>query len=187
MQDLKVDKRIVDAQINNVPEPVQQQQQQQQQQVQLPEEMRFWVAENEWALNPTNRDERKKVQALRKISTELIEDGYSEQDIEFYEELDDRLEKSFGEQGSDGVQLDEDQLEEDTPSSRKTLNTAGKSKKQSPVSGSSRTPSSKKGTVQLTRDEKKIARRLGVTEERYALRKMAMNKSGEESGWTVID
>jgi len=185
LQDLKVDKRIVSAQASkfkDVDEDKKENTQKQPQQIQIPEEMQYWLEENTWAINPTSREERKKIALVREISNELIKEGYAETEADFYEELDDQLKKRFGKSGKDGVES-----KEDKDSSSRTENAQQDSKKSATVSGSSKTPASRKGKVVLTPEERRMAKRLGVPEDRYARQKQLRETKMSTGGWVEVN
>lgn len=148
-----------------------------QKQIQMPDEMQYWLEENPWALKPETREDRKKVRAVRRLSAELYEEGYDETSPEFYEELDKALEKEFGKSGQDDVEYDEDTTK-GRPSSEDVK------KRKGPVSGNSRTPARRRDRVYVSPEEKAIAKRLNIPEDRYALRKK--KREAENSGWTTI-
>lgn len=177
LADLKVDKRIVSAQANKIPEKQETQTRTQTRNEDIPEEMHYWIQENEWFLKPQTREERKKQRLVVELGAELVKDGYSEHDPEFYDELEARLQKSFAKSGSDDVVLNK---ETDSSSARKT------SKPAVQVSGASRAPvtTRRNGKVALTPEERTIARRLNLSENDYALSKVKKEKS--DNGWTTI-
>jgi hypothetical protein len=188
LQQLYLDQRVIEAQVSRVPAEVEQKEEQPAKQANapldlsvLPDEMQYWLEDNEWAITPTNREERRKVTALREISDELIKDGYLESDGEFYDELDERMSKKFGKSEDDDVDLKNKDSSSRTETAEKKP--TKKSKKQT-VSGSSRTPSSKSGKVSLSPSERATAKKMGISEERYALRKK--NTEAKDGGWTTV-
>lgn len=192
LADLKVDKRIIDAQAKKLPEKVEkkvevQQRQPSQEDVmsQLPDEMRYYIEDNPWVLNPETREERRKVAAIRQLSNELVNDGYSEAEPDFYDELDKRLAKKFGKSTSDDVEYNE--RDESSDSRRTDVKEKEVVRKQPHISGASRSPSSSKnrGRVHLSREERDTARKLNLSEEQYARSKRRSEESN--GGWTTID
>jgi hypothetical protein len=190
LSDLKVDSRIVSAQLDRQEKELEYEKAtdedaKQAPITQLPEEMRYWIEDNPWVMNPSSREERKKIRALQKVSQELIQEGYSEADPEFYDELDKELEKEFGKSGQDGVSLDNKDLDtsssqtENAPKQKKS-----KSSNRSPVSGAAATPASKSNKVSLTAQERALAKRMGISEARYAARKKDLDE--KQGGWTSI-
>jgi hypothetical protein len=190
MADLNVDLRVTEAKLDKASRNVQQETSQntatQQSMPDLPQEMQYFIEENPWVVQPENREDRKKIMFLREATQDLLKDGYSEFDADFYEELEAMLEEKFGQTDGDDVEYE---TEDNTSSSKQTLK-AKKNKKntrkrpKSSVSGASTPPTSKKNKVTLTRDERALARRMNLTDEQYAKRKR--NKINSEGGWTTI-
>lgn len=186
MQDLKVDKRILSAQANKIQDTSDVEDKKTNTTTttarrvtneDIPEEMKYWIAENKWFLNPETREERKKQRLVMQIGDDLVKDGYTEYEPDFYDELEKRLKKSFAKSGEDDVVLDK---ETTSSSTRRT------SKPAVQVSGASRAPvtNRKTGRVALTPEERQIARRLNLSEQEYALNKVKREKS--DNGWTTI-
>lgn len=187
LSDLKLDRRVAEAQESklSVPKKAPEQQQSQQQQVDLPDEMKYWLQDNEWAVRPSNREERKKVMTVKKIAAELVQDGYSEFEPDFYDELDARLEKSFGKSDKDVLEYEQ----KDDNSSGQTENRQ-RQRKQSPVSGSSGAApaSGSKRTPKPTEEDRQIARRLNLDINQYMKSKARYEQTQKEDnvGWVNV-
>jgi len=179
LDNLRLDQRVVAAQASKVAPPAakaKDEPEDKQTEATLPEEMRYWLEDNSWALKPKTDEDRKKVRAIRRLSKELLEEGYNEAESDFYSEIDSRLEKLFASEGGDGVKY----KNKDTDSS----STDAKGRTKSPVSTSSRTPASRRTRVNLSPEERSIADKLNMDPKRYALRKQAREES--KGDWTVI-
>ena len=77
-------------------EVVEQRPQRQQRQQKLPEQLENWLDDNPWFHRPgVNDDEadKKKTRVAVRISDKLLQEGYSAEEDDFYEELSKRLEK----------------------------------------------------------------------------------------------
>lgn len=191
MNQLEVDRRVLEAQENKYSSQVTQDedptQQQQQQQLDLPEEMVYWLEENPWVTNPVSRDDRKRIMAAREIGRELLQDGYLESEPEYYEELDARLEKRFGSLDEDDVEYEMKDKKQSSSQdvNRRSNNRRKTSSKKQAVSGrASSAPASRKGKITLTPQDREMARSLNISEERYALRKKQYES--KDSGWINI-
>lgn len=187
LSDLKMDKRITDAQLNKIPAvtaPQEKKTTPEKQALSIPEEMQYFLDENPWVLEPKTREDRKKRIALKEISDSLIADGYSEDDAEFYDALEEELEKRFSSTDEDDVDYENKKNTSDRSSAAKDVKSA--SRNRSPVSSSkSRTPVSKRGQVRLSPEERHLAEKLNLTEKQYALRKKNLEDAGE-GGWVTI-
>jgi len=175
LSNLQVDKRIVEAQVSKIPAKSESKTTTRTTEPTLPEEMRYWLEDNSWALKPTTDEDKRKIRAIRKISSDLSNEGYLDSEADFYSELDDRLKKVFASKGVDGVEY----KSKDTESSSRDVK-----QRKSPVSTSSRVPVSRRNRVSLSPSETQIADKLNMDPKRYAARKQAKEESNGD--WTVI-
>lgn len=175
LSNLQVDKRIVEAQVSKIPAKSESKTNTRTTEPTLPEEMRYWLEDNSWALKPTTDEDKRKIRAIRKISSDLSNEGYLDSEADFYSELDDRLKKVFASKGVDGVEY----KSKDTESSSRDVK-----QRKSPVSTSSRVPVSRRNRVSLSPSETQIADKLNMDPKRYAARKQAKEESNGD--WTVI-
>lgn len=183
---LEMDKRILEAQEAKLETP--QESEPEQEQESIPQEMKYWLEDNKWALEPSNREERKKVRFIRKASNELIEDGYLPTEPDFYDELDERLEKAFGTQTEDVLEYEE---EDKSSSTARTENTAQQQKaRKSPVAGATGVApvSSSKKVPKPTAADIETAKKLNLDVQAYMKRKLAYEakRKNEESGWVNV-
>jgi hypothetical protein len=113
------------------------------------------------------------------VADDLLEEGLTFTDQEFYEKLDEEMKTRFPEKFSD-----EDVVQSrNTPSSRRQ----DVSNKRQPVaSGSNRPPVAQKGREVLTREEAAKADAFGIPRERWAARKKAQREAAESGGWVTI-
>jgi len=187
LADLKVDKRIAEAQSSKTVVPRKTEKQETQKAVakpaDIPEEMAAFLDDNPWVLAPQSREERRKVFALREISNALIKEGYAEDEPDFYDELEARLEKQFGSDESDDVDYTNKQ---DKKADRASSSKDVKQRRTSPV-GSSKSPppASRRGQVRLSPEERATAHKLNLTEQQYALRKKQIEDAGD-GGWVTL-
>lgn len=133
----------------------------------IPEEMQYWLEDNQWVLSPKTDTDRQKVRALRRVSRELEQEGYLPEYSDYYEELDARIQEVVGSTAKTGVKYNKD-----SGSSPQD----GKMRK-SPVSQSSRTPVSRRVRNTLTPEEKRMATMLGIPEDMYAESKRRREES----------
>ena len=174
LSNLQVDKRIVEAQVSKIPAKTEAKAAEVEHT--LPEEMKYWLEDNAWALKPSSDEDRRKIRAIRKISSDLTNEGYLDSEADFYSELDDRLKKVFASKGVDGVEY----KSKDTESSSRDVK-----QRKSPVSTSSRVPVSRRNRVSLSPSESQIADKLNMDPKRYAARKQAKEESNGD--WTIIN
>ncbi len=136
--------------------------------------------------------------AAMATNNRLMQEGFDPDSDDFYDELNERLAPKFPEVFGDLPQ-DDVESEEDTDSSdfdgEELPDVKPVSKKPSPkqtVSASARptgkgaTPPRKSEKVTLTQDELAQAHRMGISPEKYALRKMHMAKNKRADGYTPI-
>jgi hypothetical protein len=121
-----------------------------------------WAERNEWF----GQDTVKTAAALA-IDAELKGEGYNPNDEEFYEEIDRRIENSFG-QSKDRVQETEEQSNSDT------------SKPAQVVSGASRSSPSAGKKVKLSKEDVRLANKWGIPLEQYAAEKLKVNQADGE-------
>ena len=121
-----------------------------------------WAERNEWF----GQDTVKTAAALA-IDAELKGEGYDPNDEEFYEEIDRRIEKSFG-QSKDRVQETEEQ------------SNSGTSQPAQVVSGASRSSPSAGKKVKLSKEDVRLANKWGIPLEQYAAEKLKVNQADGE-------
>lgn len=197
LDNLRLDKRIAEAQesklsVEDAKPTNTQETKDEQAQIEIPQEMKYWLEENEWAVRPSNRQERKKVQFIRSLSRELIKEGYSEFEPDFYDEVDARLAEWEKEQKKQFGSKDESMLQyenKDSSSNDRTLNRSRQQNK-SPVSGPSGSApaSGSKKTPKPTSEDREIARRLNIDVNSYMKRKSKLDstKKEETTGWVNV-
>lgn len=121
-----------------------------------------WAERNEWF----GQDTVKTAAALA-IDAELKGEGYDPNDEEFYEEIDRRIEKSFG-QSKDRVQETEKQTD------------SGTSQPAQVVSGASRSSPSSNKKVKLSKEDVRLANKWGIPLEQYAAEKLKVTSADGE-------
>lgn len=121
-----------------------------------------WAERNEWF----GQDTVKTAAALA-IDAELKGEGYNPNDEEFYEEIDRRIKKSFG-QSKDRVQETEEQ------------SNSGTSQPAQVVSGASRSSPSAGKKVKLSKEDVRLANKWGIPLEQYAAEKLKVNQADGE-------
>lgn len=114
-----------------------------------------WAERNDWF----GQDTVKTAAALA-LDGELKNEGYDPNDDEFYEEIDRRMQKSFG-QTSDRVQ-------DNTPEPAQV------------VSGSSRSSPNSGKKVKLSKEDVRLATKWGIPLEQYAAEKLKVTKADGE-------
>lgn len=177
--DLLIDRKVAAAQKQEaVKEPAKEEQQKSSQQTQQnPEAYEDWVEENPWFAEPETRDERRLARYIKKKGKELAGDDpeYVLED-EFYEELSD-LAKAYVVEKK--LKVDGFELPEEKPAKKKT----------SPTDSGGRdsgvTKVGKRIRVTLSEDEKRVAKRMGMTYEEYAKSKI-QNEKRTKTGWTSV-
>ena len=121
-----------------------------------------WASKNSWF----GEDTAKTAAALA-LDAELKGEGYDPNDDEFYEEIDQRLEKSFG-QTSNRVQETEEQ------------NNSGTSQPAQVVSGASRSSPNSGKKVKLSKEDVRLATKWGIPLEQYAAEKLKVTQADGE-------
>jgi len=165
--DLSVDRRIAEAKAAKPVQAKRVEKDTSNQQMEMPPELQYWLEDNPWVQAPKTEGDRRKLRALRKLSKELLAEGYTESDQDFYDELDVRIKKAVASTGSDGVEYTKD-----SGSSSQDAKL-----RKSPVSQSSRTPVSRRVRNNLTPEEKRMATMLGISEDMYAESKRRREES----------
>jgi hypothetical protein len=121
-----------------------------------------WAERNEWF----GQDTVKTAAALA-LDAELKGEGYDPNDEEFYQEIDQRLKKAFG-QSKNRVQETEEQSTSDTSQPAQV------------VSGASRSSPSSNKKVKLSKKEVSLANKWGVPLEQYAAEKLKVTQADGE-------
>ena len=121
-----------------------------------------WAERNEWF----GKDTVKTAAALA-LDAELKGEGYDPNDEEFYQEIDQRLKKAFG-QSKNRVQETEEQSTSDTSQPAQV------------VSGASRSSPSSNKKVKLSKKEVSLANKWGVPLEQYAAEKLKVTQADGE-------
>jgi len=121
-----------------------------------------WAERNEWF----GQDTVKTAAALA-LDAELKGEGYDPNDEEFYQEIDQRLKKAFG-QSKNRVQETEEQSTSDTSQPAQV------------VSGASRSSPSSNKKVKLSKKEVNLANKWGVPLEQYAAEKLKVTQADGE-------
>jgi len=121
-----------------------------------------WAERNEWF----GKDTIKTAAALA-LDAELKGEGYDPNDEEFYQEIDQRLKKAFG-QSKNRVQETEEQSTSDTSQPAQV------------VSGASRSSPSSNKKVKLSKKEVSLANKWGVPLEQYAAEKLKVTQADGE-------
>lgn len=142
----------------------------------VPEALTDWTTENDWFLNPENRAERRLRRYADKVSQELIDEGYTLDDDDLYDELDSKIAAFVKDK-----ELDIDGFETVVKKEKRT-----ERQTESPVQGS-KGNTSKKKAIRLSREDVDMAERMGVTLEQYAaqLKREEENKDNQ-GAWTPI-
>ena len=122
-----------------------------------------WASENDWF--GTNNV---MTAAALAIDAELKNEGYNPNDNEFYQEISNRMKKSFPQQFGESLQRVQDS----------TLSPA------QVVSGGSRSPSSSSKKVKLSQEDIRLAQKWNIPLERYAAEKLKVN--GADGEYTNI-
>ena len=121
-----------------------------------------WAERNEWF----GQDTVKTAAALA-LDAELKGEGYDPNDEEFYQEIDQRLKKAFG-QSKNRVQETEEQ------------NTSDTSQPAQVVSGASRSSPSSGKKVKLSKEDVRLASKWGIPLEQYAAEKLKVTQADGE-------
>ena len=121
-----------------------------------------WAERNEWF----GQDTVKTAAALA-LDAELKGEGYDPNDEEFYQEIDQRLKKAFG-QSKNRVQETEEQSTSDTSQPAQV------------VSGASRSSPSSNKKVKLSKEDVRLANKWGIPLEQYAAEKLKVNQADGE-------
>mgnify|MGYP003631436116 FL=1 len=121
-----------------------------------------WAERNEWF----GQDTVKTAAALA-LDAELKGEGYDPNDEEFYQEIDQRLKKAFG-QSKNRVQETEEQSTSDTSQPAQV------------VSGASRSSPSSRKKVKLSKEDVRLASKWGMPLEQYAAEKLKVTQADGE-------
>ena len=121
-----------------------------------------WAERNEWF----GQDTVKTAAALA-LDAELKGEGYDPNDEEFYQEIDQRLKKAFG-QSKNRVQETEEQSTSDTSQPAQV------------VSGASRSSPSSGKKVKLSKEDVRLANKWGIPLEQYAAEKLKVTQADGE-------
>ena len=152
LQRMKANTARQQQELEEQPEP---QVQQQSQTTAVDVKAQEWAEQNDWFGNDTI-----KTAAALALDAELKSEGYDPNDNEFYEEIDKRLEKAFG---NSSVRVEE--------------NTTQPSQVVSGASRSSRNSSSK---VKLSKEDVRLANKWGIPLEQYAAEKLKVTTADGE-------
>ena len=152
LQRMKVNTARQQQQLEAQPEP---QVQQQPQTTAVDVKAQEWAEQNDWF-----GDDTVKTAAALALDAELKSEGYNPNDNEFYEEIDRRLEKAFG---NSSVRVEE--------------NTTQPSQVVSGAARSSRNPNSK---VKLSKEDVRLANKWGIPLEQYAAEKLKVTTADGE-------
>jgi hypothetical protein len=110
-----------------------------------------WAAKNDWF----GQDNVKTAAALA-IDAELKQEGYDPSDNDFYQEIDNRLNKAFNQESQERVQ--------ENPSTPAQV-----------VSGASRLSPSSAGKVKLSKEDVRLAQKWNIPLEQYAAEKLKVS------------
>jgi hypothetical protein len=110
-----------------------------------------WAAKNDWF----GQDNVKTAAALA-IDAELKQEGYDPQDEEFYQEIDNRIQKAFNQESQERVQ--------ENPSTPAQV-----------VSGASRLSPSSSSKVKLSKEDVRLAQKWNIPLEQYAAEKLKVS------------
>lgn len=134
--------------------------------------------------------------AAMAVNNKLVKEGYDHTTDEFYEELNARLAPKFpevfGDTEQDDVELEEDTDSSDFDGAPTDVKPKAKPSPKQTVAASARpsgkgaTPPRKSEKVTLTQVELAQATRMGITPEKYALRKMHLERNRGVDGYTPI-
>ena len=119
-----------------------------------------WAARNDWF----GQDNVKTAAALA-IDAELKQEGYDPSDNDFYQEIDNRLNKAFNQESQERVQ--------ENPSTPAQV-----------VSGASRLSPSSSSKVKLSKEDVRLAQKWNIPLEQYAAEKLKVE--GAEGNYTNI-
>jgi hypothetical protein len=119
-----------------------------------------WASRNDWF----GQDNVKTAAALA-IDAELKSEGYNPSDEEFYQEIDNRINKAFNQESQERVQ-------------------ESSSKPAQVVSGSSRSSPSSAGKVKLSKEDVRLAQKWNIPLEQYAAEKLKV--ADAEGNYTTI-
>ena len=114
-----------------------------------------WAEKNDWF-----GDDTIKTAAALALDAELKSEGYNPNDNEFYEEIDRRLEKAFGNSSI--------RVEENTPQPSQV------------VSGASRSSQNSRSKVKLSKEDVRLANKWGIPLEQYAAEKLKVTTADGE-------
>ena len=152
LQRMKVNTARQQQQLEAQPEP---QVQQQPQTTAVDVKAQEWAEQNDWF-----GDDTVKTAAALALDAELKSEGYNPNDNEFYEEIDRRLEKAFGNSSI--------RVEENTPQPSQV------------VSGASRSSQNSRSKVKLSKEDVRLANKWGIPLEQYAAEKLKVTSADGE-------
>ena len=152
LQRMKVNTAKQQQELEAQPEP---QVQQQPQSTAVDVKAQEWAEQNDWFGEDTI-----KTAAALALDAELKSEGYDPNDNEFYEEIDNRLEKAFG-----GSSV---RVEENTPQPSQV------------VSGASRSSQNSRSKVKLSKEDVRLANKWGIPLEQYAAEKLKVTSADGE-------
>jgi len=118
-----------------------------------------WASNNDWF----GKDNVMTAAALA-IDAELKEEGFSPNDNEFYQEIDNRIKNAFPQKFGEA----QERVQETTSSPAQV------------VSGSSRSSPSSKNKVKLTQEDMRLAEKWNIPIETYAAQKLKVSKADGE-------
>lgn len=156
--------------------PPPQHQQQYQPQPQAPEAALNWSEDNPWFERPTTQDEAIKADAVRRIALDLVRQGNNPADEEFYEQIDEELQKYFPEKPTKSEGDEVQDHADPTPPRRQPV-----------VGGNARgaaTVRRGRRKVRLTPQDRRMIDEMGISAEEYVRNKEKADNS--QGGWTEI-
>ena len=125
-----------------------------------------WVASNDWF----GKDNVMTAAALA-IDAELKEEGFSPNDNEFYQEIDNRIKNTFPQKFGEV----EERVQENEAKDASNTSTPAQV-----VSGSSRSSPSSKNKVKLTQEDMRLAQKWNIPIETYAAQKLKVTQADGE-------
>lgn len=136
-----------------------------------------WMKRNKW-FNPRTKklEDRKRTRHALAINDDLLEEGYTLDDDEFYDELDTRLSKIFDDDDDYDDDADEDTGERKPKRKATSPSTPGTGR---------RKRRSGRNKVRLSKDEIQKAYDLGITPQQYAAHKA--NMGNKDGSWVNIN
>lgn len=148
------------------------QQNQQNQQVQITRKTREWMAENQWF---QDEDHKRMTSYALGVHDELIADKVDPDSDEYFNELNKAMREAFPRY--EGWADNQDRFDRSNGTSRSGQNV--QTRRASPVSGATRTSASQGGKtrVELTASEERLAKRMGLTNQQYAVEKLRLERN----------